>query len=324
MSAITNTVTTYDRVGIREELADIIYNISPTQTPFLSAAGRGEVENTLSEWQVDSLDAPDSTNAVPQGDDVTSFPSAAPTTRIGNYTQISRKLVIVSGTTEAVKMAGRKSELAYQTAKRAKELKRDMETILLSNQGASAGSTPSTAPKTGSILSFIKTNVDKASDGVDPVYTTVPTDTRTDGTQRDLTEDIFQNVLQMCWTEGAEVSEVMVGAYNKTVISGFEGITEKVHNVTGQAKPVIVSAADIYVSDFGTVKVVPNRWMRGRDALFLDYDYIDVAYLRPFKREKLAKTGDAEKYMLIVEYMLRVKNEKALGLAADLKTAASS
>lgn len=315
--AIANTVQTYSRVGIREDLSDMIYDISPTATPFLTGAGRGKVDNTLSEWQVDQLAAPDSSNAVVQGADVTTFAAASPTARHGNYTQISRKLVIVADTVDKVKKAGRKSELAYQTAKRAKELKRDMETILLGNQAASAGST-SVAPTTGSLQAFIKTNVNEANDGVSPIYTSVPNDVRTAGTPRAFTKTILDDVLTQCWESGAEVTEVMVGAHNKAVASGFTGIAQHVHNVTGEQKPVIMAAADIYVSDFGTVKIVPNRWMPADVAYFLDYDFVSVDYLRPFKRVPLAKTGDAEKRMLITEYMLKVKNEQALGIAADL------
>jgi hypothetical protein len=317
MSAVSNTFQTYGAVGIREDLSDVIYNISPTSTPFLNSAGRGKAENTFFEWQTDSLVAANTGNQQIEGDDITSYDAEVPTVRLGNYTQISRKTLIISDTEEVVNKAGRKSELSYQLAKKGKELKRDMEANLLANLGASAGS--STTPRiTGSLLAFIKTNVNKASNGVKPVYTNVPTDVYTDGTQRSLTEVILKDVIQQCWTSGAEPKVIMVGAMGKQAVSSFTGIAAKRMNQTGAEATAIIGAADAYVSDFGTLSVVPNRFQRPRDMFVLDYDFIEVDYLRPFKQVPLAKTGDAEKRMLIVEYGLRVKNEAAEGVAVDL------
>lgn len=317
MAAITNTAKTYDMKGIREDLSDVIYNISPEETPFMSNAGRDKADNTYFEWQTDSLNAPDTGNAQLEGDDVQSFDPVTPTTRLGNYAQISRKTVIVSDTNEVVDKAGRKSELAYQIAKKGKELKIDMESILLSNQGAVAGAT-ATARKTGSVLAFIKTNTNIGATGVNPVYTDRPTGTRTDGTLRPFTETILKDVVQKAWIAGANLKTVMVGAVVKQEISSFAGIATKTYQQTAAEVSAIIGAADVYVSDFGTLTIVPNRFMRSRDVLFLDWEFVSVAYLRPFKTVPLAKTGDAEKRMLIVEYGLKVKNEAALGIAADV------
>lgn len=317
MTAVANTYQTYQEVGIREDLSDIIYNISPTECPFMQNSGRGKASNTFFEWQNDTLATASTTNQQIEGDDITSFDAEVPTVRLGNYTQISRKTLIVSDTAEVVDKAGRKSELAYQIAKKGKELKRDMEANLTANLGANAGSS-SAARVTGSVLAFIKTNVNKASNGVVPVYTTVPTDVYTNGTQRSFTEIILKDVIQQCWTSGAEPSTVMVGALGKQAVSAFAGVAAKRMNQSSETATAIIGAADAYVSDFGTLSIVPNRFMRTRDALVLDYNYISVDYLRPFKQVPLAKTGDAEKRMLIVEYGLRVKNEKALGIAVDL------
>src|SRR5690348_22766 len=171
MAKIANTFNTYETVGRREELSDAIYMISPEETPFMSNAGRGKVNNTFFEYQQDSLATPDNTNAQLEGDDQTTFDAVTPTVRPGNYVQISRKSVIISGTQEATDKAGRKSEKAYQLAKKSAELKRDMETILLSNQGAVAGAT-ATARKTAGLPAWVKTNVDLGATGVNPVYTT--------------------------------------------------------------------------------------------------------------------------------------------------------
>jgi len=162
MTIATNTFLTYSAKGIREDLSNQIYNISPETTPFMNNIGRGTASNTLFQWQTDTLADNTTANAQLQGDDISTYDAVTPTVQLTNYTQISRKTVVISGTVEAVNKAGRKSELAYQLAKRAAELKRDMETIMLANQAATAGNS-TTAPKTGSLLAFIKTNTDKGT-----------------------------------------------------------------------------------------------------------------------------------------------------------------
>ena len=314
---ITGTLQTYQEIGIREDLSDIIYNIAPTETPLLNNAGRGKVSTTFGEWQTDTLASAVSTNQQIEGDDITSFASVTPTVRLGNYTEIARKDLIVSDTAEAVNKAGRKSEVAYELAKLGKELKRDMETSLCANKGAVAGNT-STARQTGSLLAFLKTNIDKASGGVAPVYTNIPTDVWTDGAQRTFTETILKNVIQQCWTQGANPKTVMVGALGKQAVSGFAGVVELTRPQNNNSPTTIIGAASAYVSDFGTLTVVPNRFQRTSTAFVLDWDFISVDYLRPFRQVPLAKTGDAEKRLLTAEYMLRVKNEKAEGCAVDL------
>lgn len=320
MSIVTNTFQTFQSIGNREELSDIIYNISPTATPFMQNAGRGKVDNVLFEWQTDALASAVSTNQQIQGDDVTSFDAVTPTVRPGNYTEIMRKTLIVARTQQSILKAGRKDERAYQISKKSKEGKRDMETSLLANKGASAGSS-SVASKTGSLLAFLKTNINKASSGtpgVAPVYTTVPTDVWTDGTQRTLTETILKDVVQQCWTSGAEPETIMVGALGKQAISGFAGVVELNSPQSKGGQATIIGAADTYISDFGKLSVVANRFQRSRDMFVLDWEYVEVDYLDSFRIEPLAKTGDADKAMLIAEYGLRVGNEKALGVAVDL------
>lgn len=320
MSAVANTLQTYQAVGNREQLADVIYNIAPTETPFMQNAGRGTAKGKFEEWQTDSLASASTTNQHIEGDDITSFDAVTPTVRLGNYSQISRKTLIVSGTQEKVETAGRRSDLAYQAGLRGKELKRDMERDLLWNKGAAAG-TSSTARVAGSLLAFVKTNVNKASDGVNPVYTSIPTDVRTDSTtDRTFEESHLKDVIQKCWTEGAGPSTVMVGPINKQRMSGFAGIATKTIDQTAAKPAVIIGAADVYVSDFGTLRVVPNRFQRERDVHVLDFNYISIAYLRPFQTIALAKTGDAEKRLMLAEYTLKVHNEKALGLVADVTT----
>ena len=314
--AISNTFTTDDAVGIREDLSDVIYNISPTDTPFFSNAKRGKISNTLYEWQVDELADVDLTNAEAEGFDNTAFDEVEPTVRLQNYVQISKKDLIISNTHEAVTKAGRRSEIAYQLAKRSKELKRDMEAIALSNQAAD--NTP--IRKTASVLAFLKTNVSEAGDGVSPSYTSLPDDDRTDGTQRTFDEDQLKDVIQQCWSEGASPKMIMLGPKNKQNFSGFDGIAEQRYQAPGSGQSTIVAAADVYLSDFGELSVVPNRFQRDRDALILDPEYMEIVYLRPFKQKPLAVTGDAEKRLLTVEWGVKIHNEKAHGIVADLKT----
>ncbi|MGA0335144.1 MAG: DUF5309 domain-containing protein [Luminiphilus sp.] len=325
MSQTSNTFDTFNAKGIRESLSNVIYNISPEETPFMSNIGRENVKNTYFEWQTDSLAAASTTNAQIEGDDVSAYDSTSATTRIGNYTQVSRKTLILSGTLESVDKAGRRSELAYQLAKRSAELKRDMESTMLTNQAAAAGSAGvSTAlRKTGSLLAFLKTNTNKGSGGADPSYSTSPNATRTDaasGDQRTFTEVILKDVIQQVWTEGGTPKILMVGPVNKQRVSGFQGIAQIRKDVPGRGPAVIIGAADVYVSDFGAVSVVPNRFQRERDAFVLDPEYASVAFLRPFQTVELAKTGDAEKRMIVVEWGLKVNTEAAHGLAADLTT----
>jgi hypothetical protein len=323
MAIATNTFTTFSAIGIREDLSDIIYNISPEDTPFISNGGKGKAKQTLFEWQTDSLAAVDTANAALQGDDISGFDSVTATVRLGNRTQISRKTVIIADTEEVVDKAGRKSELAYQISKKSAELKRDMEAILLSNQGGATGST-TVKPTTASIQAFIKTNTVHDVSGSDPTYTSgVPPLGRTDSANTNtFTEANLISILSKIWvTSGPRNLFAMVGPVNKARISStFLGIATRYRDVPAGKQASIVGAADVYVGNFGEITIVPNRFQRERDCLLLDPEYYEVDYLRPFQKVDLAKTGDAEKKMLIVEYGLRVKNEGALGIVADLQT----
>jgi hypothetical protein len=308
----------YDAIGQREDLTDVIYNISPTETPFMSSIGKTKATAVYHEWQTDSLAAATTANAAVEGADA-SDATLSPTTRLGNYTQILQKTIKVSGTLDAVNKAGRKSEKAYQLAKASQELKRDLETILLSNQGRDAGSSNSGARKMGSLLSWIKTNSSAQTNGGDP--TTIGVSARTDGNTRTFTEALLKEVVAEVFVSGGSPSVLMVGAAGKQKVSSFAGIGETRFNVTGAKPSTIIGAADIYVSDFGNMSVVPNRFMRTRDALILDPEYAAIAYLRPFMTNELAKAGDSDKTQVLVECTLEVKNEAAHGIVADLNMA---
>jgi hypothetical protein len=247
MAIVANTFTTYSAKGIREDLSNVITNISPEETPYMSNIGRENVSNSLFEYQSDSLAAAAS-NAQLEGDDVSSFDAVSPTVRLQNYAQISRKTIILSATEEVVNKAGRRSELAYQIAKRGAEMKRDQEFSLLNGAVANAGDT-TTARTTASLGAFVKTNTDKQTDGVDPSYTTLPTSARTDGNVRTFTETILKNVIQKVWTQGGTPKILMCGPVNKQRVSSFAGIASSRFNIDGGAKPAtLVGAVDIYVN----------------------------------------------------------------------------
>jgi hypothetical protein len=319
MAIVTNTFTTFDAKGIREDLSNVITNISPEETPYMSNIGRESISNSLFEYQTDAL-ASAAANKQLEGDDVTSFDAVTATVRLQNYAQISRKTIILSATEETVNKAGRKSELAYQIAKRGSELKRDQEFTMLNGAVAAAGNS-TTARGTASLGAFVKTNVDMQTNGANPSYTTLPTSARTDGNVRTFTETILKNVIQQVWTSGGMPKMLMVGPVNKQRVSGFSGIASSRFNINGGEKPAtLVGAVDLYVSDFGNVAVTANRFQRERDAWVIDPDMAKVTTLRPYQQVELAKTGDAEKRMLIVEWGHKVLAENAMGLAADLAT----
>ena len=319
MSIVSNTFTTYSAKGIREDLSNVITNISPEETPYQSNIGRETIQNTLFEWQTDAL-ADAAANAQLEGDDVASFDAVTATVRLTNYAQISRKTIVLSNTEEVVNKAGRRSELAYQIAKRGSELKRDQEYILLNGGVAVAGNT-TTARVTASLGAFVKTNTDKQPNGVDPSYTTLPNSARTDGNVRTFTETILKNVIQKVWTSGGTPKILMCGPVNKQRVSGFSGIASQRYNINGGDKPAtLIGAVDIYVSDFGQVSVIANRFQRERDAWVIDPEYAKMTVLRPYQQMELEKNGDAEKRMMLIEWGHKVLAENAHGLAADLIT----
>jgi hypothetical protein len=317
MAQPTNTFDSYDAIGNKDDLSDVIYNLSPTQTPFLSMAQRLKARNTFHEWQTDSLAAA-AQNAVIEADDAT-LDASSPTQRVGNYTQISDKTVVVSGTQEAVDKSGRKSELSYQIAKKSKELKRDMEFILTGNQSSAAGSS-SVARTTGSVEAWLTSNVSRGAGGASGGFSGGIVGAATDGTQRAYTEALLKSVIQSCWANGGDPSTIIVGPKNKAVGSTFTGIATQYRENAGTKQATIIAGADVYVSDFGEHRIYPSRFSRDRSVLVLDMEYWGCAYLRPFQQVELAKTGDSEKRQLVVEYALVAKQQASSGVVADLTT----
>jgi hypothetical protein len=317
MGQIAGTFDSYDSAN-NEDLADVVYNISPTQTPFMTLAGRTKATYVYHEWTTDSLAAASSSNFVIEADDVT-IDSVAAATRVGNRCGISDKAIIVSGTNEAIRSPGDNASMSYQMAKRAKELKRDMETILLNNNASVAG-TSSAARQIGGFESWITSNVSRGATGASGGFSAGLTTAATDGTQRAFTEALLKTVIQSAWTNGGDPSIIMTGPFNKSVASGFTGIATQFKANTGMAQATILGAADYYVSNFGEHRIVPNRFSRDRTALLIDPEYVGVAFLRPFSQWEIAKTGDANKRQLLAEYTLEMKNQAAHGVVADLLT----
>jgi len=321
MTAPTGTYTVYDtsstRGGLREDLTDMIYNISPTDTPLMSTLAKGKATAVYHEWQTDSLASATTANALVEGDDAAAT-TASPTFRIGNYTQIVGKTIQVSGTLEAVDKAGRKSEKAYQLAKASSEIKRDIETILFANQASTAGSS-SSARKMGTMLAWLKTNTSVGTSGADP--TTAGSTTRSDGVVRTFTETLLKEVIREAYISGGNPKVMYVSPIGKQKTSEFTGIAAQRYMAPGDAPTTIIGAADVYLGDFGSISIVPNRFMRTRDAIVVDPEYASLAYLRPFQTIELAKTGDSEKTQLLAELTLEMRNEAAHGIVADLNFA---
>ena len=315
------TYTTYipegGAVGQREDLSNTIFNIAPTETPVVSSIGKTKATATYHEWQTDDL-SPANTNALIEGADADDA-TATPTVRIGNRTQIQGKTVHISGTLDAVDKAGRKTETAYQLAKSGQELKRDMEKTILSNIPQNAGTTI-TARVLGGIQTWLKTNAVLGATGV---AGSDGTTARVDGTDAAFTEDMLKKCVKSVFENGGSPTMLVVPPTQKQVVSTFAGIAEQRYEAPKSSATTIIGAADVYLSDFGTVSVVPDRFMGaegdgGEFALILDPTMASIATLRPFQSTLLAKSGDSEKHQMLTEYTLQVSNEKAHGIIGDL------
>lgn len=316
MSLPTNSLATYEAKGNREDLSNIIYRVDPTDTPFTSSISKVKASAVSHDWQTQALAAASTSNAVLEGDDAVTD-AATPTVRLANIAQISDKVARVTGTQQVVDKAGRDDEMDYQVLLKGLELKRDMEAILLTNQAKASGD-DTTARKLASICSWIKTNTDyNTSDGGNPSAAD-GTATRTDGTQRGFTEAQLKTVLNAIWASGGDPDTIMLGGFNKQVMSSFVGRGTPTEDTKAKK---IVAAVDVYESDFGTLRITPNRNNpRTRDALIIQMDMWALATLRNMKTEELAKTGDSRRKQIITEYSLESRNEKASGGVFDLTT----
>lgn len=320
MAKVSNTFVEFDAVGNREDLSDMIYDVSPYETPVLSAIKKKKAKAVLHEWQQDTLAAA-AANAQVEGDDALNSGmtnnAITPTTRLSNYTQILRKVNQVSGTQDTgVDKAGRSKEMAYQMARRMKEIKTDLEWAIL-NGGAAIGNAKvadgdgATAREMGSLQTYLTTNVSVGATGAASAGNGA---VMTGGTDRDLTEALLTAVLADCFTNGADPKLLVCSATNKGVVSTFTGGGTRYVDTDDKK---LVNSIDVYVGDFHTLKVVPSRQTIGDNVYLIDPEYLAVADLRPLHSKDLATTGDNTKKALIWETTLEVCSQKAHGLIAD-------
>ena len=324
MPIITNTITRYDATrAVKEDLSDTIYNIAPVDCPGMANFGRDTAKQTFFEWQTDGLAAA-ANNPVIEGEDVVGVTdSRGPTNRVNNYTQINRKIITVTGTLEAVDKAGMNSYLAYELSKASSEMKRDMETAVMGAQVAVAGNN-STARKTAGLGAWIITSyMTGGGTGAAPIMSGgagngFPTTAAVAGTTRAFTEALLKTAMQNVWTQGGEPKVAYMNASQKVAFSAFAGIATRYRDVPAGQQAQIVGAADEYIGDFGTVSVVPDRFMPTANVYVGDNEYVSLAYLRPFKTQELAQTMDGQKRMLVSEWGLRVKSQYSWANIADL------
>lgn len=321
MAAPTNTARTSTQAGNREDLTDILTRVAPEATPASSNIGQGQKSEAIyHEYQLETLAAPDPDNAQLEGDDTGTYQENV-TVRVGNYNQIFKRAFVISGTQEVVKKAGRKSEINRHRVLKSIEIKRDLEAAILRN-GASRAESGSDARLVGGIPAWLTSNVSRGAGGANGGFSAGVVAAATNGTQRALTEPLLKAVLQSIFTNSGEAKkrDVYLSAFNKMAASAMPGIADIRSEVKGKSQATIYGAADMYMSDFGILAFIPVAYGLTRDALVLDNDYLGVSTLRPIKEETLAKTGDNEKRHIIMEKTLEVRNEKALGVIADLTT----
>ena len=318
MAQPSNTFDRYDVKGIREDLENVIYDISPEETPFYSSLKKVKASNTYHEWQTDSLRS-SAANAHIEGDDTVGEARTA-TTRLGNYTQIFKNAVIIPDTDEGLDKAGRAAEMAYQVLKIAKEQKLDIEKALFDNNKYEVGSA-SAARELAGCGAYVKTNVANigGSGGANPTGSVPGNTARTDGTATVFSQADFDTVMQGIWEAGGNPDTVYLSAFQMNKALDFTGYNNQRSHIEATSKTV-VKAVDIYVTPWGTVEFTPSRENRGRDVWIMDSDMWACGVLRPTKNTELAKTGDSTKRQVLTELTLISKNEAASGLVADCTT----
>ena len=312
MAKVTSAVATYDVTTNREDLADQVYRIEPADTPFMSAIPRAKASAVLHEWSTQALDAVNTANARLEGDALTRATSTAPARR-QNYCQISSRDATVTGTQRAVNPAGIDDMMAYQMSLKSLVLRKDMEAILLGNQGQVAGNT-TTARKLRSFNAWIGSNGSRGAAGADSTAATAAATDGTSGDLRTLTEVLLKDAIKDAFDDGGSPDIVLVGSANKQIVSGFTGRTSA-QQIIEEKK--ILGAASLYASDFGDLKIVPNRTQRSRDVWVVDTSKVAVAFLRAFEPQELGRVGDAITRDIISEYTLEMRHPDAHALIAD-------
>lgn len=318
---------TYDLRGLAEDVHDVIYNIDPVETPLFNMAKKRKATAVRHDWQIDTLDTPSNTNYHIEGADAT-YGSVPPTTVLSNYCQISRKTLMVSDTADTVRKYGRAEEFAYQLAKQGKSLKRDIETRMSQNGQSSAGTSTTAARAAagfeaqcyGNYVLPTASNTGTTSAFAGGLFV-APTDGTATGAGSTLTEDYLKSALAAAWTDGGDPSVILCGTYQKDKMSTFAGATAFSGNqvtVAKNAQGVVIGAIDLYRSSYGMHSVKLSRHIRSRNVFCIDPDHVFLAWLRPIKFEQLAKTGDAQKGMLVGEWTFGLSNPNAHAKIVDL------
>ncbi len=316
MAAPANLVTTLNTVGQREDLEDVIYRVAPEKTPFISSIGKVKAKARYHEWQVEDLATANPENAQLEGDDATLQAGNQPT-RVGNYCQIFNKTFGVSRTDDVVDLAGRDKESTRQKVIKGIEMRRDLEAAFLGNR-ASQNESGANPRKAAGALAWLTTNTSRGAGGANGGFSAGIVAAATNGTQRTFTETLVKSVMALAFANGATPSIAMMGPVNKQQFSAFTGIAQQRAEVKGRNQATIISGADYYVSDFGTLAIVPHAYALTRDCFIYDPDYWAVATLDGFQSEELAKTGDSTKWLMTHEATLVAKNQKSSAVVADL------
>jgi hypothetical protein len=316
MSAPTNTVTTGVSVGNREDLEDVIYRVAPEETPFISNIGKAKATAILHEWQTESLATPNASNANFEGDDVATLDTANTTVRVNNFAQIFRKTFGVSRTQEIVDKAGRASEINRQKVLKGIELRRDMEARFVGNYASNAQG--GSARGAGGALAWLTSNTSVGASGANGGWSGGVVAAATNGTQRTFTETLVKSVLSAAFANGARPKQAYMGPTQKQAFSAFTGIADIRADVSGDKMATIYGAADVYVSDFGNLTLIPHPYGLTRDVLLADPEYFAVGVLDGTKSKQLSDTGDSTKYMMTNESTLICRNEKAHAVIRDL------
>lgn len=301
---MTTHFRTYNQVGIKEDISDVISNISPTATPFQSLIGQESVNNTVYQWQEDELAAV-AANAQVEGHDGTDA-TMAPTVMRSNFTQIMSKTIRVSATSDAVSTYGRAKETAYQLSKKSAELKREFEFALVGSARNAAAGSSSVARQFGNVWG-------NDAGGNALVNSSVIVNNSTPAA---LTEAMVLQVNQRLYEAGGDASYLMIKPADSLIVASFAAAAGRTRDFETGTK--LVNVVDIYVSPFGTQKVVLNRFMKADAALLFDPANWKKAVLRPFSRTLLAKTGDSDRHFIVGEFGLKHTNYKASGAITGL------
>jgi hypothetical protein len=318
MTAPTNTVTSTNQVGAREDLEDVIYRVAAEATPFVSNIGKTQATGIYHEHETEALDAVNANNAQLEGDDIGTLDTPNTPVRVGNYCQIFRKTYGVARTQEVVKKAGRQSELNRQSVLKGLAMRRDLEARVIGNYASNAesGATPRHA---AGALAWLTSNVSRGTGGSSGGFASGVVSAATNGTQRNFTESLVKGVLATAFGNGGQPRQAYMGPTSKQEFSAFTGIADIRANVDGENQATIYGAAEVYVSDFGAIALIPHPYGLTRDCLLADPNMWAIAVLDGIKVEELAKTGDSRKFMMTHEATLVARNERASAVVADIQ-----